>query len=1293
MALPVTLPELSRRVRAQSSAPLLGMAISDVERSIGEPEVGRIIGYVARKLGLESFGEFLESHESQRVLEGALSERDRAWVLSSIESFVSRTSHKARRHIVERRELGLDDVGRTPAEVERFCEGRGMAAFLHEPLRALVPYLHAHGFRGISELSPGSRLVDLMHGRGLPERMGRRSAAGREIFEAVREAVRDELGRRDDQSALDAALAVRPEGAALRRFSARLAEARRAMRSSENGSAPLLESLHAVEVVDEGPAVVGEFHFPRARGARNPVATRLVLAGYEDGAIQSSCDCDGIDAAPADACAHRISLFGHVLRVVHDPAHPLFSSLAEMLETPTWARFIDAANAALKVELGGEKAREERIVFRLDRTSTRPAIHVVLQKKLKSGRWSAGSILPIERAHERDDLLSPRDLPIVDALLGARTQRKTRGDVVSAHAREAVALRGLVGHRRVIDADDPERFVLVEAMPLTVALVPTDGLARLEFRLGDHAIDPREVEEGMPILRHDDDRPRSLVGELDPRVEALLDAARRFPALLPEEAQHKLLEWLPTLQPRVRIEVPRRMRGRRVAVETRLIARLDPLDAGGLRIELGVRPFGHGVLNLAGHGPETVFGFLGDERVHAERDLRAERGAAERLRAELQLHEADAEGPSAHRIPDLEESLLLLERLAEQAVPVEWPEGSSRLSLHRSLGADDLRVRVSSLGRLLAIEGEASTGDGESKIPLSALLDAVKRGKRYVRLSDGGFSRIEDDLRRLLERARGVAYEDQVGLIAGIASAAALESLAGAVKSLDGDDAYRALLSRLHDAEAREPLIPQEFRGELRAYQREGFRWLSNLATWAGGAVLADEMGLGKTVQTLALLVERSDDGPSLVVAPTSVLSNWAEEARRFAPSLDVVVLHGRDRRKLLSLAAPKKLFVTSYDLLVRDVDALSEVRFAGFILDEAQSVKNPRTQRAKAAARIDAAFRVALTGTPLENHLGELFSIVELVTPGLLGNARHFRDHYALPIEKAGNEARRDALLEVLRPFLLRRTKQTVAPELPPKIEVVHPVELTDAERLLYETARREILDGYARSEAPEAERRFVVLASLTRLRRLVCNPRLVDPESRVTSGKLTAFTELITELMREGHRALVFSQFTSHLKLVRERLDALGIPCLYLDGATPQASREELVKGFQEGQAPVFLISLKAGGTGLNLTAADYVIHLDPWWNPAAEDQASDRAHRLGRVEPVTVVRLVAQGTIEEAVLELHERKRELAQGILEGADAIGAVSSDDLLALVRHGAVPPRAPDGGVGDETALGDLTRP
>lgn len=1274
MAPSVTLPELSRRVRAHEGAPLLAMSISDVERSIGEPEVGRIIGYVARRLGLESFGEFLESQESQRVLDGALSERDREWVLGSIEKFVSSASHKARRVVVPRIQLGLDEIGRTAAEVERFCEQRGMAAFLHEPLRLLSPYLYARGFRGVQDISPASRLVDLMYGRGLPERMGKRSAAGRELFEAIREAIRDEVQRREDEEALEKALQTRPEGATLRRFSARLAEHRREMRYGENGDAPLLEPLHAIEVSEDGPSVIGEFHFPRTRGGpRNPVLTRLFLVGYEDGPIRSRCDCDGIDGTESDSCAHRIALFGHVLRIVHDPSHPLFTSLAEQLETPTWARFVEAARTALSLDLGGEREREERLVFRLDRKSTVPQIQVVLQKKLKNGRFSAGSVVPIERAHERDDLLSPRDLPIIDALLGARTQRKTRGDVAAARAREAVALRGLIGHRRVVDADDPERFVVVEAQPLTVALVPVDGAARLEFRLGDHVIDPREVEPGMPLLRHDEDRPRSLVAELDPRLEALLDAARRYPALLPEDAQREILKWLPTLQPRVRIEIPKRMRGKRVELETKLIARLDPLDGGGLRVELGVRPFGHGALNPAGYGPETVFGFVGDERVHAERDLRAERAAAERLRAELQLHEADADGPSAFRIPDLEESLLLLERLHEQGVPVEWPEGKVGLSLHRTLGADDLRVRVSSLGRLLSVEGEATVDDEGTRIPLAALLDAVKRGRRYVRLSDGGFSRIEEELRRLLERTRGVVYEDEEGLIAGIAAAGALESLASEVRSLEGDEAYRALLSRLRDAEARDPELPPEFRAELRSYQRDGYRFLSNLASWAGGAVLADEMGLGKTVQTLAVLVERASEGPSLVVAPTSVLANWAEEARRFAPSLDVVILHGRDRRKLLDDAGPQKLFITSYDLLVRDVDALAEVRFVGFVLDEAQSVKNRRTQRAKAAARIDASFRFALTGTPLENHLGELYSIVDLVLPGLLGNARHFRDHYALPIEKAGNEERREALLEVLRPFLLRRTKQIVAPELPPKIEVVHPVELSDAERLLYETARREILDGFKASDAPEPERRFAVLASLTRLRRLVCNPRLVDPGSRIESSKLAAFTELVTELLREGHRALVFSQFTGHLKLARERLDALGVPCLYLDGATPQSAREGLVKAFQEGKAPIFLISLKAGGTGLNLTAADYVIHLDPWWNPAAEDQASDRAHRLGRVEPVTVVRLVAQDTIEEAVLELHAKKRELAQGILDGADAIGAVSSEELLELVRFGAAP--------------------
>jgi SNF2 family DNA or RNA helicase len=411
------------------------------------------------------------------------------------------------------------------------------------------------------------------------------------------------------------------------------------------------------------------------------------------------------------------------------------------------------------------------------------------------------------------------------------------------------------------------------------------------------------------------------------------------------------------------------------------------------------------------------------------------------------------------------------------------------------------------------------------------------------------------------------------------------------------------------------------------------------------------------------------------VVAPTSVGPNWAAEAARFTPALRPLLYRGPGRERLLATAGPGDLLICSHDVVARDAldaGALSSVAFATLVLDEAQALKNASTRRARAAAGLQAGFRVGLTGTPVENHLGELWSILRIVTPGLLGSAESFQSRFLLPIERDGDVRRRAALARLIRPFMLRRTKLQVAPELPERIDIVRPVELSPAERALYEAARLLAVEAIS-SLDQKRDRRFDVLAQLTRLRRLACHPRLVDPTSAVPSSKLAAFLELLGELREEGHRALVFSQFTSHLSLVREALERRKIAYLYLDGQTPATQRPRLVEAFQRGDADLFLISLKAGGTGLNLTAADTVIHLDPWWNPAVEDQASDRAHRIGQTRAVTVARLICRNTIEEAVVALHADKRELADSLLEGADVAGRMSAEQLTSLVLAGDEP--------------------
>ena len=465
---------------------------------------------------------------------------------------------------------------------------------------------------------------------------------------------------------------------------------------------------------------------------------------------------------------------------------------------------------------------------------------------------------------------------------------------------------------------------------------------------------------------------------------------------------------------------------------------------------------------------------------------------------------------------------------------------------------------------------------------------------------------------------------------------------------------------------------------ELRPYQEEGFCWLARLSRWGAGACLADDMGLGKTVQTLAALLERAADGPALVVAPTSVVANWLDEARRFAPTLNVSAYTGTAaaRAGRLKDPGPFDVLITTYGLMHNDVDALAAIDWSTLVLDEAQAIKNPATKRARAARKLGARFRLVTTGTPIQNNLLDLYSLFSFINPGLLGSQKRFRENFALPIERDGDPAARTRLRRLIAPFVLRRVKADVLDDLPARTDVTLHVEMSPEEAALYEALRQRAVDdlealAQERAMASEGiesgQRRLQVLAHLTRLRLACCNPRLVQPDGPASS-KMQTFATTLDDLRQGRHKVLVFSQFVRHLKLIEEHLTESGIPYQYLDGSTPMKARAERIAAFQAGEGDAFLISLRAGGVGLNLTAADYVIHMDPWWNPAAEDQASDRAHRIGQTRPVTVYRLVTKGTIEEQIVELHRHKRELADRLLEGADAPARLGTEELLGLLR-------------------------
>ena len=506
--------------------------------------------------------------------------------------------------------------------------------------------------------------------------------------------------------------------------------------------------------------------------------------------------------------------------------------------------------------------------------------------------------------------------------------------------------------------------------------------------------------------------------------------------------------------------------------------------------------------------------------------------------------------------------------------------------------------------------------------------------------------------------------------------AARLSELEGLPLVWQGGERLRSFAKRLRESTQPNVAAPEGLNATLRPYQLEGLNWMQTLRELEVGGILGDDMGLGKTLQTLAHLLLEKQAGrlnvPALVVMPTSLIPNWLDEAARFTPQLKVLALHGTSRQKDFANFAEYDLVLTTYALLPRDLEVLQPQVWSVLILDEAQNIKNPLSKAAQAARGLQGRQRLCLSGTPLENHLGELWSLFHFLLPGWLGDSKTFNRDYRTPIEKHGNSERMQHLAARIKPFLLRHKKEQVATELPPKSEIVHWVELSDGQRDVYETVRvamdKKVRDEIARSGVARSQ--IIILDALLKLRQVCCDLRLIKmpltaKALRAGSGKLIGLMEMLEELLSEGRRILLFSQFTSMLALIEEELQQRGIGYTLLTGET--TDRRTPVKDFQGGKVPLFLISLKAGGTGLNLTAADTVIHFDPWWNPAVENQATDRAYRIGQDKPVFVYKMIARGTVEEKIQALQQEKAALAGAVLEGGASGGwKLEQSDIEAL---------------------------
>ena len=779
-------------------------------------------------------------------------------------------------------------------------------------------------------------------------------------------------------------------------------------------------------------------------------------------------------------------------------------------------------------------------------------------------------------------------------------------------------------------------------------------------------------DTSSPVFIEKETNTRYKVYNLTANQIRIIDIVSQKALIVPESGKAKLMELLGSLSAEgmaVHSDLatsdklaPIEMK--ELPTDSRIRVQLLPFG-DGLKTELFSKPFGERPPYCKpGKGGKMLISNEKDVQLQVKRDLKQETENEQSLLNDIQGLESLNENNGLMSFDDPLDSLSLLDMLAKRQdiCVVEWPEGE-KYKLRGVATVSNLYIKITSGINWFDLQGELKV-DEKTVLTLQQLLRLTEKShNNFIELSPGEFLSLSERLKKQLDNLRLFSNEDKKNVQLNKFAAVGLNDFFDEVENIKTDRAWKTFRQQIDKTNTEDAPVPAALTAELRAYQDDGFRWLARLAEWNAGACLADDMGLGKTVQALAVLLHRASIGAALVVCPVSVVGNWAAEAEKFAPTLRFKTLgvSAGNRKETLQSLEPGDVLVTSYGLLQSEEKLFAETEFATVVLDEAHVIKNYATKTSKATMQLKAGFRLALTGTPLQNHLGELWNLFNFINPGLLGSLQHFNDTFV----KNDDKQSKKHLKKMIAPFILRRTKTAVLDELPPKTEIVKKIQLSGEETAFYEALRRQALTNL--SNADESKH-LQVLAEITRLRQASCNPLLIDPAISIPSSKLTTFLDIVGELIENKHRALVFSQFVTHLAIVRRALDKQGVSYQYLDGSSSQADRQQSVRNFQGGQGELFLISLKAGGLGLNLTAADYVIHLDPWWNPAVEDQASDRAHRIGQQRPVTIYRLVAENTIEEKIIQLHHRKRDLAEQLLEGSDMAARLSVSEMIELIR-------------------------
>jgi SNF2 family DNA or RNA helicase len=938
-----------------------------------------------------------------------------------------------------------------------------------------------------------------------------------------------------------------------------------------------------------------------------------------------------------------------------------------------WKRNLQALIQVTSSPQESSKSQHERLIWMVDYTNGKMQINPKEQKRNATGNWSKGRPISLSRLYSgKLAYLTVQDRKI-SACIQKQVNAETHG--ISYHFAMDKALVAMINHPLLFFSKSPG--TPVEFVSGEPELLVEERGSQL------HICFAQEVtEENITIFQETPTRYKII--EINDNHRRIAQITGKNGLIVPIDASEQVLTAIGnissfmTVHSAIAAEIqPGTVSNiEQVEADSTIYMHLLPYGTG-FRLEMFVKPFIDGGHYLKpGQGVENIIAEVRGQRLQTKRNLGLEEQMAREIEESCPILDLaidlEQENDREWHLQNPDDCLQALQELQaiQDRVVIEWPEGEKLNITHQaSLKNLNLKVRTSQQN-WFALSGELKL-DQDTVIDLRELLAKVKTSRgHFIQIKEGQFLALTQEFKKKLEEinlySEGMSDEQDGELLIHHLAAIPLEKLVDQAKA-EVDDGWRDQIKRIHESQSFKPERPSTLRAELRDYQIEGYNWLSRLAHWGVGGCLADDMGLGKTVQALAAVLSLATDGPSLVVAPTSVSNNWQSEANRFTPTLNIKTLAGKNRAETIAGLGKFDLLITTYTLLQQENDMLSAVKWQTIILDEAQAIKNAATKRSKAAMALQARFKLITTGTPVENHLGELWNLFHFINPGLLGTLNRFNERFAIPIERYHNRDARLKLKKLIRPFILRRIKSQVLEELPPRTEITLDVEMSEEEKLFYEALRQNALEVLENNREKKA-RHLQILTEIMKLRQACCNPRLITANTNIGSAKLKVFAAVVDELLSGGHKALIFSQFIGHLSILREHLDAKGINYRYLDGSTSTPRRRQEVERFQAGEGDLFLISLKAGGLGLNLTAADYVIHMDPWWNPAVEDQASDRAHRIGQTRPVTIYRLVCKHTIEEKIVKLHQEKRDLAGSLLEGSDMSAKMTSADLLDLIR-------------------------